>query len=85
MGPTPCFFQLGAAGDGTVVRVPLCRPRFPAAVSARLSLYPLPCLPGGLLCGSTDSPTPFLCGITMAAGVSLPALVIQVTPSTAIL
>uniref|UniRef100_A0A4X1VNB2 Elongation factor 1-gamma n=1 Tax=Sus scrofa TaxID=9823 RepID=A0A4X1VNB2_PIG len=47
---------------------PLCRPRFTAAVSPRLSPSPLPSLPDGLLCGSAESPTPFLCGITMAAG-----------------
>lgn len=63
---------------------PLCRPRFTAAVSPRLSPSPLPSLPDGLLCGSAESPTPFLCGITMAAGVSLPALAIQVTVSDAI-
>lgn len=63
----------------------LCRLRFPAAVSPRLSPFPLPSRPDGLLCGSTESPTPFLCGITMAAGVSLPALALQVTLSDAIL
>nr|XP_042138879.1 elongation factor 1-gamma [Peromyscus maniculatus bairdii] len=47
-------------------------PFMPSSLSGRcfrtLSPSSLPRLPGGLLCGSTDSPTPFLCGITMAAG-----------------
>lgn len=84
--PPPVSFQLPRDTELSCVS-PLCRPRFPAAVSPRLSPPPHPhrSLPDGLLCGSAEGPTPFLCGITMAAGVSLPALAIQVTLSDAIL
>lgn len=81
----PPFSNSSAAGCRTVVRMPSLPSRFPASVSPQLSRSPLPSLPDGLLCGSAESPTPFLCGITMAAGVSLPALAIRVTLSDAIL
>lgn len=82
-GPTP-FSQFRHHGN------PNCRAcAFYAVLAFRLLFLPVSPLPpslfDGLLCGSTESPTPFLCGITMAAGVGLPALAIQVTVSDAIL
>lgn len=83
----PPFSSTAAAVYGTVVRTP----SMPSSLSGCCFFTALPFLPpsfplpDGLLYGSTESPTPFLCGITMAAGVSLPALAIQVTLSDAIL
>lgn len=83
--PHPSLFPIQLLQDTELSCVCLlCRLRFAAAVSPRLSPSPPP-LPDGLLCGSAESPTPFLCGITMAAGVSLPALAIQLAVSDAIL
>lgn len=85
--PLPFPLQPPLATELSCVCLLLCRPRFPAATSLRLSLPPDPLLLAwaALLCGRAKSPTPFLCGITMAAGVSPAAPASPVAPSDAIL